>query len=129
VTAAGPGKVSHVAREDVARTAAAALAANTATNATYDLTSEESFTSEEIAALAAKATGKPLAVVDVTDEALIAGLKAHGVPGPMAAFIACFDANTRLGRMPAPTDAVHQLTGRAPRKLADYLSEYKAEFA
>lgn len=129
VTAAGQGKVSHIAREDAARTAAAALAANSSIPATYDLTSDKSFTSEEIAALAAKATGKPLAVVHVTDEALIAELKAHGVPAPMAAFIACFDANTRLGRMPAPTDAVRRLTGRAPRKLADYLVEHKAEFA
>jgi len=127
-SAAGQGKVSHVAREDVARAAAAALASHASASRTYDITSGEAFTTEEIAAVAAKATGKPLQVVHVTDEQLIGGLQAHGVPAPMAAFIACFDANTRLGGLTAPTDAVLELTGRAPRKLQTYLTEHAAEY-
>ncbi len=127
-SAAGQGKVSHVAREDAARAAAAALAATGDESATYDITSDEAFTTEEIAALAAKATGKPLKVVPVSDEQLIEGLKAHGVPAPMAAFIACFDTNTRLGGTATPTDAVKKLTGRTPRRLETYLVEHRAEF-
>ena len=62
-SAAGQGKVSHVARSDAARTAAAALCAATNQSATYDITSDEAFTTEEIAALASKAAGKPLKVI------------------------------------------------------------------
>jgi len=127
-SAAGEGKVSHVARDDVARAAAAALASDSAAKETYDITSDEAFTAEQIAAIAAKATGKPLKVVHVTDQQLIGGLKAHGVPAPMAAFIACFDTNTRQGGMTAPTDAVRNLTGRPPRRLEAYLTEHAAEF-
>jgi len=127
-SAAGDGKVSHVAREDVARAAAAALASPASASETYDITSDEAFTTEEIAALAAKATGRPLQVVHVSDGQLIAGLQAHGVPAPMAAFIACFDTNTRLGGMTPPTDAVRKLTGRAPRKLETYLTEHASDF-
>jgi NAD(P)H dehydrogenase (quinone) len=127
-SAAGDGKVSHVAREDVARAAAAALASLSTTSETYDITSDEAFTTEEIAAIAAKATGKALKVVHVTDGQLIAGLQAHGVPTPAAAFIACFDTNTRLGGMTAPTDAVRKLTGRAPRRLEEYLDAHAADY-
>ena len=127
-SAAGDGKISHVAREDVARAAAAALSSQSTVSETYDITSDEAFTTQEIAAIAAKATGKPLQVVEVTDGQLIAGLQAHGVPAPMAAFIACFDTNTRLGGLTAPTDAVRKLTGLAPRKLEAYLTEHAAEY-
>jgi len=127
-SAAGQGKVSHVARADVALAAAAALKAETTASANYDITSGEAFTTEEIAALAAKAVGKPLKVVHVSDEQLLEGLKAHGLPAPVAAFVACFDANTRAGRMPAPTDAVKRLTGKTPRRLETYLSEHASEF-
>ena len=128
VSAAGQGKVSHVAREDVARAAAAALTSHSDASATFDITSDEAFTTEEIAAIASRATGKPLHVVHVSDAQLIAGLEAHGVPAQTAAFIACFDTNTRLGGTVGPTDAVRKLTGRTPRKLATYLVEHSAEF-
>ena len=127
-SAAGQGKVSHIAREDAAATAAAVLASTSDASATYDLTSDEAFTTEEIAELASKATGKPLTVVHISDEQLIAGLESHGVPAGMARFIACFDTNTRLGGTVGPTDAVRKLTGRTPRKLATYLVEHSAEF-
>ena len=126
-TAAGDGKVSHVARADIAAVAAAALIAAPA-NQTLDVTSDEALTTAEIAALASEVFGKPINVVQVSDEALIAGIAAHGLPEPVARFIACFDTNTRLGGTAAPTDTVRRLTGRTPRTLRAHFEASRAVY-
>ena len=128
-TAAGQGRLSHIARADVALAAAEALRAPDGPSQTLDLTGDALRTTDEIAALAAKAVGKPLAVVHVTDQQLGQGLKAHGVPEGMVGFIVGFDANTRQGRMDVASDAFSKLTGRAPRTLGAFFSEHAAEFA
>ncbi|MDP7105795.1 MAG: hypothetical protein QGH41_01890, partial [Roseibacillus sp.] len=43
----------------------------------------EAFTNAEIAAMASEAIGKPITVVNLTDEQLAEGMKAAGVPAPM----------------------------------------------
>jgi NAD(P)H dehydrogenase (quinone) len=118
-SASGDGRISHVAHADCAEAAAAALTQAPA-NTTYTLTGPEILTTKEIAALASAATGKPLSVLDVTDEQLAGGLKAAGLPEAIIPMLVSFDANTREGGFDVLTQDVEILTGHKPRPLADF---------
>ncbi len=83
----------------------------------------------EIAALVREVTGKPLEVVQLSDEALTEGIKASGVPEDVARLIVSFDANTRSGRISMVTDAVEKLSGRKSRTLKEFLQANKAALA
>jgi NAD(P)H dehydrogenase (quinone) len=124
-SASGDGKVAHVAREDAAYAAAAALAATPHGNARYDITGGELLTTGEIARLASEATGKPIEVVSVTDEQLTQGMIAAGMPAFLAPVFASFDTNTRAGNIAIASDAVKRLTGRAPRSLKEFFAANK----
>jgi NAD(P)H dehydrogenase (quinone) len=124
-SASGDGKVAHVAREDAAYAAAAALEATTHGNARYDITGGELLTTSEIARLASEATGKPIEVVSVTDEQLTQEMIAAGMPAFLAPVFASFDTNTRAGNIAIASDAVKKLTGRAPRSLKEFFAANK----
>jgi NAD(P)H dehydrogenase (quinone) len=125
-TSAGGGKTSYVTREDCARAAAGALLLP-ATNQTYTVTGPEALTNAEIAAIASDLTGKPLAVIDVTDEQLAGGAKAAGVPDfVIDNFIVPFDRNAREGKVASVTDAVEKLWGSKPTSVREFLAANKA---
>jgi NAD(P)H dehydrogenase (quinone) len=125
-SAAGDGKVAHVAREDAAYAAAAALATEPKGNARYDITGSELLTTRQIATLASEATGKPVEVVEVTDEQLVQGMIAAGMPAFLAPVYASFDTNTRAGNIAIASGAVQELTGRKPRSLQQFFAANKA---
>lgn len=118
-SASGVGLISHIAHADCAEAAAAALT-QAPENKTYTLTGPELLTTKEIAALASAATGKPLTVIDVTDEQLAGGLNAAGLPEAIIPMLVSFDANTREGGFDVLTDNVEVLTGHKPHSLADF---------
>jgi len=120
-TSAGNGRLSHVSRDDCARAAAGALIQENSPSSRYDITGPEKRTFAEIAALISEVHGKPIEVVNVTDEQLTQGLVAAGVPAPVATMLTSFDANTRAGKFDVLSDAVEKLTGKPPRKLRDFL--------
>lgn len=127
-SAAGTGKLSHTAREDQARTAAAVLASGTTENKTYTLTGSQAFSTEETAKIASAALGKPIEVVHVTPEQLAGGMKAAGVPDMFIPMMVSFDVNTAQNRMDMVTDAVETLSGSAPQNLKDWFAQNKAMF-
>lgn len=124
-TAAGGGRVAHISRDDTARAIAAGLKSETGESRTYTLTGATARTTKEIAALASAATGKPLAVVDLTDEQLAGGMKAAGVPDFMIPTLVSFDTNTRDGHIAMVTDDFTRLTGRKPQPLDAFLAASK----
>jgi NAD(P)H dehydrogenase (quinone) len=125
-SAAGEGRLAHIAREDCARAAAGALIAG-GESRTLDVTGEKALTAHEIAAVASAVTGKPLEVVDVGDEALAAGARQAGVPDAVIdTYIVPFEINTRAGRMEPATDAVEQLWGSKPQSVRAFLEANKA---
>jgi NAD(P)H dehydrogenase (quinone) len=127
-SAAGQGRLAHVARADVAAVAAAAMLRPAEGNEALDITGPKLLTTDEIAAIAAKTVGRPLKVVHVTLDQLVGGMVANGVPEGMARFIASFDSNTRAGKSDVASDVVKRLTGRAPGSLEAYFAEEKAAF-
>lgn len=128
-TSAGDGRTAYVARDDIARAIAAVLAAPVGDSATYTLTGDEALTTDEIAALVSAIAGKEIAVIQVSDAELQAGLEKAGLPAPIAALLTSFDANTRSGRIAATTDDTRKLGGHAPARLEDFLRANKAAFA
>jgi NAD(P)H dehydrogenase (quinone) len=128
-TATGKGKLSHTARDDQARAAAAALASGSTENKTYTLTGPQALTTEETAKIASEVLGKPIAVVHVTPEQLADGLKAAGVPDMFIPLMVSFDVNTAQGRMEMVTSDIKDLSGTAPQSLRDWFKANKALFS
>lgn len=128
-TAAGEGRIAHIARDDTARAAAAALASSDTANKVYTLTGTEAFTTAEIARLVSATAGKPIQVVPVSDEALVQGMVAGGLPEPVARVFTSLDTNTRLGRMATVTDDFRALTGAEPQGYRAWLAANKAAIA
>ncbi|WP_048646454.1 SDR family oxidoreductase [Nitratireductor soli] len=120
-TASGDGRLAHVGRDDVARAIAASLATDAAASRTYTLTGAQALDTEETAALAGQVLGKPIEVVHLSDDALLAGLTSAGVPAGFAQLLVSFDANTRAGSISDRTDDVETLSGQAPRTLKSFL--------
>ncbi|MEI2296541.1 SDR family oxidoreductase [Ensifer sp. MJa1] len=125
-SASGEGRLAHIARIDAAKAAAAALASDTNESRTYTLTGGEQRSTDEIASLVEKATGKPLEVVHISDEALAGGLKGAGLPDFLIPIVVSFDANTRGGHINLVTNDVTALTGAAPVKLGTFLEASKS---
>jgi NAD(P)H dehydrogenase (quinone) len=122
-SAAGEGRIAHVARADTAEAAAAAL--RSAPGGRFDITGPTLRTTKEIAAILAEVFGKPVEVVAVTGEQLAAGLAGAGLPPPLVELLVAFDANTRAGGLDLRSDAVQKLTGKAPRGMREVLAASK----
>ncbi len=122
-TATGQGRVAHAARDDIAAAIAGALASDEGESVTYTLTGPEALTTDEIAARASKALGKPLEVVHVTDEQLAGGMKAAGVPEAVIPMIVSFDTNTRKGGIDIVTGDIEKLSGRAPAPIESFFED------
>lgn len=124
-TAAGNGGRGYVTREDCAQAAAAALRSGEGRRI-YDITGPAAVTQDEVAAIAAAVTGKPVAHVALTPEALRPGLTGAGLPPFMVDVLVDFDIETAQGYYAVATPAVAQLTGRPPMSVADFLAANRA---
>lgn len=126
---AGSGRINYVPREDVARAAAAALASRTGVRERLDITGPAPLTYAEIATIASKVSGRPLELVQVSDDELAAGARAAGVPEAFVPLVVATDANVRAGNFDVSSDAVEQLTGTAAPSVEAYLEANRAALA
>ncbi|ROQ03064.1 uncharacterized protein YbjT (DUF2867 family) [Rathayibacter sp. PhB93] len=119
---AGSGRAAIVAREDVARAAAAILRAPAEhRDATYELTGPEALTFDEIAAVLT-AAGRPAVFVDETLEEARASRRRWNAPDwQLDAWISTYTA-VAAGEMQYVSGDVERLTGRAPLSLAQFLA-------
>ncbi|AGB45884.1 putative nucleoside-diphosphate sugar epimerase [Mesorhizobium australicum WSM2073] len=128
-TSAADGAISYGARDDLAAAIAAGLASDNTESTTYTLTGPKAYTSAEVAVLVTEVTGKPIQVVQLSDEALTEGMKAAGLPEPIARLLVSFDAATRAGDLGMVTDSVETLSGRKSVPLKRFLEANKAALA
>ncbi len=126
-TAAGQGRIAYVARRDVARAAAAALAGAPA-NRALDISGPQLHTVEQIAALAGAVFDRPIKVVQVDAITLARQLSAQGVPDFYVPMAVMTDLNQAAGHFDVRSDAVEDLTGLAPQTLARFFLEHRAKF-
>ena len=127
-TAAGEGKIAHIAREDLARAAAAALASDKGGKNTYTLTGAKEYTTDEIAKLVSDAVDKPIAVVQVPLEGLVQGMVGAGFPEPIARVFGSFDTNTAQGGLSGVTGDYRKLTSNDNTPFTSWLAKYKQAF-
>jgi NAD(P)H dehydrogenase (quinone) len=128
-TSAGDGRVSYAARDDYAAAIAAGLASDDTGSRTVTLTGPTAYSASEVAALASEIVGKPIAVVQVSDEQLAGGLKQAGLPDPVVQLVVSIDKTTRNGHLGTVTNAVEALSGRPPKTLRAFLEANKAALA
>lgn len=128
-TSTGGGRAAHVSREDCARAAAAALASEAPGNLRFDISGPQALTLAEIASTLSGVVGKPIEVVQVTDEQLAQGMIAAGVPEFVVPLMVAFDANTRAGKVDIVSNAVEQLTGTPPQTLRAFVTAHKQAFS
>jgi NAD(P)H dehydrogenase (quinone) len=125
-TSAGDGVISYGSRDDYAAAIAGGLASDTRESTTYTLTGPKAHTTAEVAAFVTEVTGKPIQVVQLSDDALTEGLKAAGVPEFLVKALVSFDAVTRVGGLGMVTDSVEKLSGRKSVSLKQFLEANKA---
>jgi NAD(P)H dehydrogenase (quinone) len=122
-TAAAQGKTSYIARDDLARADAAALASDKGGKNILTLSGAQAYTIDEIAALVSKASGKPLQVVHVPVEGLVQGMIGAGLPEGMARVFASFDDNIAKGGLSGSSTDYKTLTGLEPSRFENWLAK------
>jgi NAD(P)H dehydrogenase (quinone) len=123
VTSAGDGRVAYVARDDCAAAAAAVLTQDDHEGMTYDITGPEAIGPQDVAALAAELRGRPVEVVSVDDDALVAGMIEAGAPEAVARIRLSFVVAAREGFLDSVTSAVQDITGNAPMSLRQVVEQ------
>jgi len=125
-SAAGDGGIAHIARDDLARAAAVALASGDGKR-TLTLSGARAYTTAEIAALVAQVLDVRIQVVPVPVEGLVRGMVDAGLPEPVARVYASFDTNTAAGRVATVTGDYQALTGQAPLPFEQWLQAQRAQ--
>lgn len=115
-TAAEEGRLAHIARDDLAKAAAFALASGTGKR-TYNLSGSRAYTTTEMADLLGHAAGKPIQVNPVPLEAIVQGMMHAGLPENLARTFAAIHTNIALGRLAQVTNDFKALTGDAPQSF------------
>ena len=120
---AGDGRVSAVARDDVAAAATAVLRDPAAHEGrTYSLTGPEAFSLAEVAVTTSRVLGRSLSFHDETLEEAYESRSSYGAPGWLVdAWVSTYTA-IASGELSGVTEDVERLTGRRPMSLADLLA-------
>ena len=126
ISAGNGGKPAYVTREDCARAAAAALAAQTTGRSTLNITGPEALSDAEIAQLASEVSGRPVQFVSVSVADKRNGLIGAGLPPMVADIMLSFEAATAQGFVGDVSTAVADLTGIAPQGVREFLTANRA---
>ena len=121
---AGLGR-AYVSREDCARVDAAVLVKGEGRQI-LDVSGPAAVTQDEIAALFAKLSGKPVTHHALPAEGLRQGLTAAGLPPFMVGVLVDFDVSASEGQHAVVTDVIERLTGQPPASVAAFLEAHKA---
>jgi uncharacterized protein YbjT (DUF2867 family) len=125
---AAGARVSMVDPADVSAAAAGALAADDGAEGVHVVTGPEAVSWDDIARHLSAATGRPVAFVDVPDDAAREAMVGDGLPPFVADFLVGAFRVFRAGGASEVTDTVQALAGRPPRSVADYLRAHAAVF-
>ncbi len=112
IGAAGEGRVSSAARADYAEAAATVLAGGDHAGRTYELAGDASFTLAELVAVAADASGTPIAYQNMTAEGFRAAAVKAGVPEMFAMVLSDTDAGVAKGALFDDGGELARLIGR-----------------
>jgi len=126
---AGQGKSSFIDVRDIAASAAAALTSSRFDGQAFNLTGPEALSYGEASAILSKASGRAIAYKPATDGEFVATLLGAGVPKAYAEFLTSIFHPVREGWTAAVSNAVQNLTGKAPRSVEAYAKDHAGVFA
>jgi NAD(P)H dehydrogenase (quinone) len=118
----GNGASNYVTREDCARVDAAALASDFSGRRILDVTGPKPVTQDEVAALGAELTGRPIRHVTLTLDAQRAGMASAGLPPFLIDALQSFQVQAARGYHAIGAPTIADLTGRAPQSVRDFLT-------
>jgi uncharacterized protein YbjT (DUF2867 family) len=124
----GSAKGSFIDARDISAVAARLLTSDTFANRDFDLTGARALDHAEVAAILTKATGKPIGFTDITPQAMLQGLLGAGLPKDYAEFLVLILGFFKAGYAQRTTEAVEQITGRPPRTIEQYATDYRASW-
>lgn len=119
VGTAGNGRIASAARADLAEAAAAVLLSDGHAGKVYELTGEIAWSLPELAAEAAKQSGKEVSYNDLTPEQYGAILTRVGVPDFMVDLLVDAEVQIAKGALATTTGDLPALLGRSTTPLAD----------
>jgi uncharacterized protein YbjT (DUF2867 family) len=126
---AGAGKGSFIDTRDISAVAAALLTSDGFANREFDLTGQQAFDHDEVAAILSKAAGRTIGYTDITPEAMLQGLLGTGMPKDYAQSLLEIFGFFKAGHAERATDAVLTITGQPPRTFEQYAEDYRAIWA
>jgi uncharacterized protein YbjT (DUF2867 family) len=121
---AADSRTSLIDARDIGASAAAALRTDRFDRRAFTLTGPEALTYAEAAAILSKAAGREIRYVAVDDESFVKSLVDAGAPADLAHYLAVLFGFARQGATATVSTGVEELTGRAPRTLAQYAQDH-----
>jgi NAD(P)H dehydrogenase (quinone) len=129
---AGDGRLSAVARDDVAEVAAQVLRSagdGVHDGATYDVTGPEALTLTEVAEQIASASGRPISFYNETEDEAYASRAKYNAPAfEVEGWVTSYQS-IGVGEMAHVSDDVERVTGRKPGTFADFLGAHPESYA
>ncbi len=125
-TATGQAKISHVDVRDIAAVAVKVLTEPNYEGKAYTLSGPEARTYDELASELSKTLGRPINHISLSPGDLKSGMLAEGVPEMICDQMLDLERYFREGRASGITTDIKQVTGREPRRFADYVRETAA---
>lgn len=122
IGAAGQGRVTSAARKDYAEAIAVTAIDATHTGKTYELAGDTAHTGVEFAAAVAKAAGKPVAYVPMSQADYAKALVGFGLPEGFAQVLADSDARAGEGALHDDSHTLSRLIGRPTTPIAESIA-------
>jgi NAD(P)H dehydrogenase (quinone) len=117
--AAGEGRVSSAARKDYAEAIAVTALDASHAGKTYELAGDDSHSGADLAAIVAKAAGKPVAYVTMPEADYAKALQGFGLPEVFATVLADSDAKSGKGALFDDSRTLSRLIGRPTTPMAE----------
>ena len=117
---AGDGRVAWVAREDVARLAAAVLVDESHANSVYDVSGPRAMSLDETAGVLSRVVGRPFTYVPQTRAQAYASRAGAGEPWQIEGWVSSYEA-VATGETSVTSHTVQAVTGRRPWTLEEFL--------
>jgi NAD(P)H dehydrogenase (quinone) len=119
IGAAGEGKVASAARADYAEAIAVTALGAEHAGKTYELAGDTAHSGADLAAAVAKASGKPVAYVNMSQAEYAKALEGFGLPAGYAAILADSDAAAAHGALFDDSHTLSRLIGRPTTPMTE----------
>ena len=125
-SASGQARISHVDVRDIAAVAVKVLTGPNYEGKAYTLSGPEALTYDEMASELSKPLGRPITHINLSPSDLKGGMLAEGMPEEIADRMLDLERYFGEGQASRITNDIKQVTGREPRRFAEYVRETAA---